>query len=298
MAEAPEEPLRRGGAPYLSHVVGDAFRELTERKLLELVETEPVPHHLAIIMDGNRRFAGERGLAVKDGHAAGRDTLEQLLDWCLELGIRVLTVYALSTENLSRSSEELEGLMDLFDKALRDIAVDERVHKHQIRVRVIGNRAILPPRIREAIDIAENATRDYTAYRYNVALAYGGRDEIVEAIRALAREVRDGKLDPEQIDSEAVSPAPLHRRPTGSRPHLPDQRGGADLELPPLAVRLHRAVLLGRAVAGAHSDGVPPGDLGVSATERRRTVTDGVLGRGRVSESPERRAGRGRRPPR
>jgi tritrans,polycis-undecaprenyl-diphosphate synthase [geranylgeranyl-diphosphate specific] len=205
MADAPEEPLRRGGAPYLSHVVGDAFRELTERKLLELVKTQPVPNHLAIIMDGNRRFAGQRGLAVKEGHAAGRDTLERLLDWCLELGIRVLTVYAFSTENLSRSSEEVEGLMDLFDKALRDIAVDERVHKNQICVRVIGNRAILPPRIQEAIDIAENATRGYTAYRYNVALAYGGRDEILQAIRTLAREVRDGKLDPEQIDSEAVS---------------------------------------------------------------------------------------------
>jgi tritrans,polycis-undecaprenyl-diphosphate synthase [geranylgeranyl-diphosphate specific] len=205
MADAPEERPRRGGAPYLSQVVGDAFRELTERKLLELVKSAPVPHHLAIIMDGNRRYADARGMPVKEGHAAGRDTLERLLDWCLELGIRVLTVYAFSTENLSRSSEEVEGLMDLFDKALRDIAVDERVHKNQIRVQVIGNRTMLPARIREAIDIAEQATARYSAYRYNVALAYGGRDEILQAIRALAREVRDGRLEPDQIDSEAVS---------------------------------------------------------------------------------------------
>ncbi|MGA8276167.1 MAG: polyprenyl diphosphate synthase [Thermoplasmata archaeon] len=205
MPDAPEERRRRGGAPYLSHVVGDAFRELKERKLLQLVKSEPVPNHLAIIMDGNRRYAGELGLPIKEGHAAGRDTLERLLDWCLELGIRVLTVYAFSTENMSRSSEEIEGLMDLFDKALRDIAVDERVHRHQIRVCVIGNRAMLPPRIREAVDIAEKATEHYTAYRYNVALAYGGRDEILQAIRTLAQEVRDGKLEPDQIDSEAVS---------------------------------------------------------------------------------------------
>jgi tritrans,polycis-undecaprenyl-diphosphate synthase [geranylgeranyl-diphosphate specific] len=205
MVESPNEPLRRGGAPYLSHVVGDAFRELTERKLLELVKSEPVPNHLAIIMDGNRRYAGERGIGVKEGHAAGRDTLERLLDWCLELGIRVLTVYAFSTENMSRSSEEVEGLMDLFDHALRDIAVDERVHRNQIRVRIIGNRELLPPRIREAVDIAEHATEHYSAYRYNVALAYGGRDEILQAIRALAREVREGTLEPDQIDSEAVS---------------------------------------------------------------------------------------------
>jgi tritrans,polycis-undecaprenyl-diphosphate synthase [geranylgeranyl-diphosphate specific] len=192
-------------SPYLSHIVGDALRDLTEKRLAELVRAEPVPNHLAIIMDGNRRFAGEHGMGVKDGHAAGRDTLEELLDWCLDLQIRILTVYALSTENLGRSPEEVEGLMDLFDKALRDIAVDERVHRHQIRVRVIGNRTALPKRVQEAIEIAERATAGYSAYQYNVALAYGGRDEIVEAIRALAREVRDRGLDPDAIDSEAVA---------------------------------------------------------------------------------------------
>jgi tritrans,polycis-undecaprenyl-diphosphate synthase [geranylgeranyl-diphosphate specific] len=196
---------REGTSPYLSHIVGDTLRDLTEKRLFELIRGEPVPTHLAIIMDGNRRFAGEKGMGVKDGHAAGRDTLEELLNWCLELEIRILTVYALSTENFSRSSEEIEGLMDLFDQALRDIATDERVHRHQIRVRVIGNRRALPARVQEAIAIAEEATKSYSAYRYNVALAYGGRDEIVHAIRALAVEVRDGRLDPEAIDSDAVA---------------------------------------------------------------------------------------------
>ncbi|MGA9840332.1 MAG: polyprenyl diphosphate synthase [Thermoplasmata archaeon] len=156
-------------------------------------------------MDGNRRFAGARGMGVQDGHQAGRDTLEELLDWCLDVQVRILTVYALSTENFTRPPEELAGLMDLFDRALRDIATDPRVHHNQIRVRVIGNRTALPARVQEAIDIAENATRDYTAYQYNVALAYGGRDEIVHAIRALAREVRDQGLDPDTIDSETVA---------------------------------------------------------------------------------------------
>jgi tritrans,polycis-undecaprenyl-diphosphate synthase [geranylgeranyl-diphosphate specific] len=200
---------KKGGkestSPYLSHIVGDTLRDLTEKRLAELVRAEPVPKHLAIIMDGNRRFAGERGIGVQDGHQAGRDTLEELLNWCLDLQIRILTVYALSTENLSRPADEVNGLMDLFDRSLRDIATDERVHRHQIRVRVIGNRAALPARVQEAIEIAENATRDYTAYQYNVALAYGGRDEIVQAIRALAREVRDQGLDPDAIDSEAVA---------------------------------------------------------------------------------------------
>jgi len=190
---------------YLSHLVGDALRGVTEKRLLELVRSEPVPQHLAIIMDGNRRFARREGIGVRDGHARGRDTLEELLNWCLDLKIRILTVYALSTENLARPAAEIDGLMDLFDRALRDIATDERVHRHRIRVRVIGNRALLPARVREAISIAEEATKDYSDYRYNVALGYGGRDEIVEAIRALAREVREGRLLPEAIDSELVS---------------------------------------------------------------------------------------------
>jgi tritrans,polycis-undecaprenyl-diphosphate synthase [geranylgeranyl-diphosphate specific] len=204
VAEEETTPERKP-SPYLSHIVGDALREAQERKLLERVKAEPVPNHLAIIMDGNRRFAEQHGIGVTDGHAAGRDTLEKLLDWCLEVGVRVLTVYALSTENFSRAPDEVEGLMNLFDRALRDIAVDERVHRHQIRVRVLGNRRLLPVRVQEAIDIAEKATEKYSAYRYNVALAYGGRDEILQAIRSLAEEVREGRLDPSQIDSEAVS---------------------------------------------------------------------------------------------
>ncbi|EQD36592.1 Di-trans-poly-cis-decaprenylcistransferase-like protein, partial [mine drainage metagenome] len=169
------------------------------------MRAEPVPNHLAIIMDGNRRFAGAHGMNVPNGHAAGRDTLERVLDWCLEVGVRVLTVYALSTENFSRSPDEVEGLMELFDQALRDIATDPRVHRNQIRVRVLGNRELLPARVQEAIAIAERATEQYSAYRYNVALAYGGRDEILRAVRSLAQDVRDGKLEPDQIDSAAVS---------------------------------------------------------------------------------------------
>jgi tritrans,polycis-undecaprenyl-diphosphate synthase [geranylgeranyl-diphosphate specific] len=203
MSEPPAEPVRRE-PQYLSRIVGDALRDLTEKRLAELVKAEPMPRHLAIIMDGNRRFARGEGLEVRDGHERGRDTLEELLEWCLDLGIRVLTVYALSTENLGRPKGELDDLMDLFDRSLRELATDERVHRHGIRVRVLGNRSVLPSRVQEAIGIAEGATAKYSAYQYNVALGYGGRDEIVEAIRALAREVRAGTLDPEAIDSDAV----------------------------------------------------------------------------------------------
>ncbi len=204
MAASPSRSEGKGPSG-LARAVGDALRNMTERRLRELVRAEPVPRHVAIIMDGNRRFASAQGLDVQGGHARGRDTLEQLLDWCLDLGIRVLTVYALSTENLQRPKEELDGLMSLFEESLRKIAVDARVHRHRIRVRVLGNRALLPPAVRASIDVAESATAGYSEYLYNVALGYGGRDEIVEAIRVLAREVRDGRLEPEAIDSAAVS---------------------------------------------------------------------------------------------
>lgn len=204
MAPEPAEPTR-SGSPYLSHAVADAFRTTTERRLLEAIRDGPVPRHLAIIMDGNRRFASDHGLLVREGHQQGKDKLEELLNWCLEAGVKILTVYALSTENLRRSESELSDLMALFARSFREIATDERVHKNRIRVRAIGNRSALPQEVRDAIEIAENATRSYEAYHYNVAIAYGGREEIVEAIRQLAQEVQAGRLRPEEIDSEAVS---------------------------------------------------------------------------------------------
>jgi tritrans,polycis-undecaprenyl-diphosphate synthase [geranylgeranyl-diphosphate specific] len=190
---------------YLSQAIAGAFRDATEKRLLQQVLAGPIPRHLAIIMDGNRRFAAGHGLLIEEGHLRGKDKLEDLLNWCLETGIRILTVYALSTENLGRSEEELRTLMTLFAQSFRDIATDERVHRHKIRVRAIGNLAILPPEVQEAIRLAEDATKDYHEYLYNVAIAYGGREEIVEAIRALAREVAAGRLTPEAIDPQLVA---------------------------------------------------------------------------------------------
>jgi tritrans,polycis-undecaprenyl-diphosphate synthase [geranylgeranyl-diphosphate specific] len=194
-----------GGSPYLSHVLAGAFRDATERRLLHLVTSAPVPRHLAIIMDGNRRYAKDNGLLVHDGHVQGKEKLEELLNWCLEVGVRILTVYALSTENLARPAAELDPLMELFAASFREIAVDERVHRNHIQVRAFGNLALLPPAVREAIAAAETATKSYTSYHYNVAIAYGGREEIVRAIRRLATEVRAGRLEPEAIGPETVS---------------------------------------------------------------------------------------------
>jgi tritrans,polycis-undecaprenyl-diphosphate synthase [geranylgeranyl-diphosphate specific] len=195
----------RGPPPYLSSILADALRESTERHLLDLVLKEPVPRHLGLIMDGNRRFARDHGLVVEEGHLRGKDKLEELLNWCLETGVRILTVYALSTENLNRSDQEVSQLMDLFATAFRDIARDPRVHKHKIRVAAIGNRAVLRADVVDAINLAESATKDYSDYFYNVAIAYGGREEIVQAIRRLAAQVAAGTLRPDEIDDHKVS---------------------------------------------------------------------------------------------
>jgi tritrans,polycis-undecaprenyl-diphosphate synthase [geranylgeranyl-diphosphate specific] len=201
----PPERKPSEGTPYLSHAVAGALRDASERHLLEKIREAPVPRHIAIIMDGNRRFASDHGLLIEQGHEKGKDKLEELLNWCLETGIKILTVYALSTENFSRSKEELTGLMELFAKSFREIATDERVHKHHIRVRAIGNISVLPEDVQAAIAEAERATATYSDYHYNVAIAYGGREEIVQAIRSLAREVAEGRLRPEQIDGHMVS---------------------------------------------------------------------------------------------
>ncbi len=197
---APAEPPK-----YLSQAVAGAFHDATEKRLLGKVREGPIPGHLAIIMDGNRRFAASHGLLIEEGHLRGKDKLEELLNWCLEVGIRVLTVYALSTENLERPPEELRTLMGLFRESFEKIAVDERVHRHHIRVRAIGNISVLPPEVQAAIRTAEEATKEYRDRLYNIAIAYGGREEIVQAIRAIARDVAGGKLAPDAIDSETVS---------------------------------------------------------------------------------------------
>ncbi len=144
MVEPPERG-RPASSPYLSHAVAGALREVTERRLLEKIKEAPVPRHLGIITDGNRRFAAEHGLLVADGHEKGKDKIEEVLDWCLETGIRILTIYALSTENLDRPADEVSALMDLFERAFNNVATDERVHRHHIRVRAFGNLALLPP---------------------------------------------------------------------------------------------------------------------------------------------------------
>jgi tritrans,polycis-undecaprenyl-diphosphate synthase [geranylgeranyl-diphosphate specific] len=194
-----------GKEPHKSGIIADTAYRQYEKRLLKEVQQLPPPHHVAIIMDGNRRFARELGLGPSEGHKEGRNKLEELLNWGLEVGVKVLTVYAFSSENLSRKKEEIDELMKLFEDSFYKAADDERVHKHRIRIRVLGMVSILPESVQKAIAYAEEKTKEYDSYNLNLAIAYSGREEIIQAIREIAGKVKSGELAPEAIDQKMFS---------------------------------------------------------------------------------------------
>ncbi|GAB3020055.1 polyprenyl diphosphate synthase [Natronobiforma cellulositropha] len=167
-------------------------------------EVTGAPTHVAVIQDGNRRYARSRGGEAPDGYRAGADTTEAVLEWCREIGVEELTIYAFSTENFNRPPDEREALFDLLTEKLTEFADADRVHDNEVRIRVIGDAARLPPRLQEAIEYAEGRTAEYDQFVLNVALAYGGRSELLEAARSVARDVEDGALEPDEIDVETI----------------------------------------------------------------------------------------------
>jgi len=163
-----------------------------------------IPHHIAIIQDGNRRFARIHGRTTEEGHRAGARKTEEILEWANELGIRYITLYSFSTENFSRDSEEIRALFSIFREKFLSVHVDERVRKYGIRISVVGDRALLPADLARVISAAEEATRENTGNYLNIALAYGGRNEIVHAAKRILSEVESGYCPPDRIDTGMV----------------------------------------------------------------------------------------------
>jgi tritrans,polycis-undecaprenyl-diphosphate synthase [geranylgeranyl-diphosphate specific] len=178
------------------------FTRAYERMLRQQLGTTPA--HVAIIQDGNRRYAREHGADAPDGHREGAETTEQVLEWCEELGIEELTLYAFSTENFDRPGEELEPLFDLIESKLHEFADSDRVHDNGVRIGAIGDVDRLPERVRDAVDYAETRTAAYDTLRLNIALAYGGRAELLGAAREVAADVAAGELAPADVDADAV----------------------------------------------------------------------------------------------
>jgi tritrans,polycis-undecaprenyl-diphosphate synthase [geranylgeranyl-diphosphate specific] len=174
--------------------------KIYENWLWQQVKNGVKPEHIAIILDGNRRWASENELNPWLGHRQGAETVEHLLDWCLKFNVKFITLYAFSTENFSRTSQEIEEIMRISEDKFRKLLTDERIHKNKVHVKVIGRTNLLPDSLRQVIIDMENATAHYDNIFLNFAFAYGGRAEILDAAKIIAGQVKDGKLELDDIN--------------------------------------------------------------------------------------------------
>jgi tritrans,polycis-undecaprenyl-diphosphate synthase [geranylgeranyl-diphosphate specific] len=179
--------------------------KLYENRLKAQVKGDDIPGHIGIILDGNRRWAQNQGIIRGLGHEEGANRAEELLDWCHELGIKTVTLYVLSTENLDRTPEELMELFKLIEARLNRLLNDERIVRYKVKVRAIGHFDLLPESIVNLLAAIEKKTADYSEHYLNIAVAYGGRAEITDVVRSVARDVKTGKLSPDLISEETVS---------------------------------------------------------------------------------------------
>ncbi len=191
---------------------------------MALSDKLPVPQHIAIIMDGNGRWAKKRGLPRNAGHRAGAETFRRIADRCNELGVKYLTVYAFSTENWKRSEEEVSGIMGLLERYLKEALKD--MEKNKIRFCAFGDLNRLHPRLRKLCLDAMERSKIYTDVQVNFCINYGGRDEIVRAAKKFAADVAAGKISADALteadfenylDSAGVPDPELVIRPSGEQ---------------------------------------------------------------------------------
>jgi len=185
----------------LMSLARDAYEAFWESRL----SLSEVPEHVAVVQDGNRRYARSKGEDPTEGHEEGAETTEKVLDWAYEIGVEEMTLYAFSTENFERDEDELEDLFDIIADKLDELAESEKIHDRHVHVRGVGDLNRLPERVHNALRRVEDTTEEYSRHRLNIALAYGGREELTEAARRLARDVEEGVLSPEDVDASAVS---------------------------------------------------------------------------------------------
>ena len=214
-ADAPRARPRHGALRHAWEIarawLEQPFYRLYERRLLAEAAGWRLPRHLGIIMDGNRRFARESGGgSVSFGHARGAEKLHQVLDWCREVGIDVVTVWSFSLDNFQRDVSEVEALFQLFEEKTRELAHRDEVRTHGVRVRYIGKLTLLPESLQEAIRSVEEATAGHERFHLNIAMAYGGREEISDAFRRyLAEHAERGHTVEEALaafDDRAIEP--------------------------------------------------------------------------------------------
>lgn len=186
--------FRKFAGRYVKELIKQPFYVAYEHRLQSTAHTWEKPKHIGIIMDGNRRFARRSGLdKVVDGHALGAEKLREVLNWSYEFDIPVVTVWSFSLDNFQREPSEVEGLLGLFEAKTWELVQNEDVHRNQVKVRYIGKVDRLPESLQEAISAAEDATAHYERHALNIAIAYGGREEITDAFASyLSDEARMG----------------------------------------------------------------------------------------------------------
>lgn len=143
-------------------------------------------------------------MVSKNGHWQGADAVENLLDWCEEFDIKIITLYVLSVENLDRGDQELEFLYGLIKNRLEKLYSDPRIHRNEMRVKAIGKIEILPEPIKDVLRRLDDATKDYKNHFLNIAIAYGGQNELVDAVKKIAEKIKDGSLNVDEIDKKEI----------------------------------------------------------------------------------------------
>ena len=167
------------------------------------MEENNIPTHVAIIMDGNRRWARKRNIDYRLGHKEGAKTLEKIVRYAKKAGIKYITVYAFSTENWKRTSEEVSALMLLLKTYLDDYG--KRADTENIKVKVLGDITALTPGLQKSIKKCEERTKDNDGIYFSICINYGGRDEIVHAVKNIAQDVKDGKIEIDDINENLVN---------------------------------------------------------------------------------------------
>ena len=174
------------------------------KRLESEIQSGDIPNHVALILDGNRRWAKRHLTIPKEGHWRGADSVEKLLDWCEELDIKIITLYALSAENLGRNDDELEDLYELIRLRLERLLKDSRIHRNKMRVKGIGRIELLPDSIKKVLSELEETTKNYENHFLNIALAYGGQYELVDAVKKIGEKIKQGKLRVEDINKNEI----------------------------------------------------------------------------------------------
>jgi tritrans,polycis-undecaprenyl-diphosphate synthase [geranylgeranyl-diphosphate specific] len=197
--------LSPGIGSYVKNGLSKPIYGFYERRLEAQVRKGAMPTHVGLILDGNRRWAKEMGFDTTLGHRYGFEKLKDVLRWCWGLGIHIVTVYALSVENLQRDQHEVEDLMNLLSEGFSDVLQDSEIHSNRVQVKAIGRLELLSEDLRRTITRAEEATKGYAGYTIYVAVAYGGRAEIIDASKKILTDALAGRIRPEEVTEETFS---------------------------------------------------------------------------------------------